>query len=409
MRVRRVLLGLIDEVEDVDRVEGDDAGDGSSTVRGLRITRQRVSFTDDGSGAASVFAAIGIDDEQAAAVIAAARRDGAVTPGITELDPLVVWVEPGSQPDRIGVRFADEVGGWDVVTADAPDAILGVLTRRRLDAERARPRLHGGAVVDDEGRALLVLGRPGAGKSTLVAHLARGRRLLNDEQITVFADHGRVAGFTRPLVVKPGGGRVLPEACGRVDRDADHAQLVTALDLGSEHGLLGRPALVVLPDRDVADGTLADEVLEPPAALDALCANNLDLVDRPVAALEAFARLATTVPVVRIRCADSSRTARHLRVRFAEPATVPGSTWRVTDHAAAQPVTGSTAAPSPAVISVELDDDVVLYHRESHRLVRLNRTGSAWWRALSTPGVDGIDIDGSFMADLDHQGLVRRL
>jgi len=143
------------------------------------------------------------------------------------------------------------------------DSLLNRLTRARLDADTTHPRLHGGAVSDPDGRGVLVLGMSGSGKSTLVASLAAsGLHLLNDEQVTVFRSAEMVAGFTRPVAVKPGGGAHLPVEVRPDVPDVDHTQLVSAATLGAVHALTAHPVLIVLPDRttpgSVASVTAAD-------------------------------------------------------------------------------------------------------------------------------------------------------
>jgi len=61
------------------------------------------------------------------------------------------------------------------------------------------------AVVARDGRALLLPGEPGAGKSTLCAGLAaRGWRLLSDELALIRADRGDLLPLPRPVSLKNG-------------------------------------------------------------------------------------------------------------------------------------------------------------------------------------------------------------
>lgn len=59
------------------------------------------------------------------------------------------------------------------------------------------------AVIERRGRAVILPGSPGAGKSTLTAGLAhRGWRLLSDELTLLSLDDGMVSGLARPINLK---------------------------------------------------------------------------------------------------------------------------------------------------------------------------------------------------------------
>lgn len=59
------------------------------------------------------------------------------------------------------------------------------------------------AVVEKDGRALLLPARPGSGKSTLTAALLhRGFRLLSDEHVLIRPEDGRLVPIPRPIALK---------------------------------------------------------------------------------------------------------------------------------------------------------------------------------------------------------------
>ena len=122
--------------------------------------------------------------------------------------PSGIAAEPGPDADRLAwygrarLRVADD----EVVADSADDAFvrqcvvgpgLGVLLHRR-----GRLVLHGSA-VDVGGRAVVLLGEKGAGKSTTAAALlARGHALLTDDLVALAARPG--GGSDGPPAVAPG-------------------------------------------------------------------------------------------------------------------------------------------------------------------------------------------------------------
>ncbi len=212
----------------------------------------------------------------------------------------------------IGPHGEGEAGTWPRVAA--PDLVLGTLTRWWLDSHPSWPHVHGGALVDGTGRAVLVVGASGAGKSTLVANLAAaGFDLLSDEQVSLHRSEGLVGAFTRPVAVKPGGTGHLPSSVGARVGETGHTRLVAAEGLGTRHRVAARPALVVVPERDDLHARATTETLTPVEAVDVLAANNLDLARSPHDALSAFAWLACGVPFVRLRYREASDAVAVLR------------------------------------------------------------------------------------------------
>jgi hypothetical protein len=97
-------------------------------------------------------------------------------------------------------RIAAEAVGPSQALARLLSAINGAVVR--ASGER-RVLLHAALVADDRG-STLVVGRSGAGKTTLTALLLKaGAHYLTDEVVAVDVRTGEVDGFRRPLVVKP--------------------------------------------------------------------------------------------------------------------------------------------------------------------------------------------------------------
>lgn len=309
----------------------------------VALERRRLLVIDAGTGlGAGLSAMLGIDDDTAADVVAAEVRAGA-DPTVVEGGTITVRLEAVADPVGTGreavvavvVRAEPGGGGaapstWRVVASAVPDRLLSLLTRARLDDHPDWPHLHGGALSDQDGRAVLVLGRSGAGKSTLVANLAAaGLGLLNDEQVSLHRRPGLVGGFTRPVAVKPGGARHLPATVGAGVPDTGHTELVPAAALGTRHRVFAEPALVVLPERGDEHGEPSWERLDPSSAVAALAANNLDLTRVPVEGLSAYAWLVTTVPVVTVRYREAADVVALVSGLLADPPPVPTLAWAV--------------------------------------------------------------------------------
>ncbi|MSY12455.1 MAG: hypothetical protein F2673_04925, partial [Actinobacteria bacterium] len=125
---------------------------------------------------------------------------GATDPGIiARWDDLYAGfpdAEPGSSTEELRVSISHGATGMLVSMLDGipllehPDLaaheleITRVLNHRKLDSEPDRVHLHAAGVARD-GRAVVMAGRSGDGKSTLTARLVRsGWEYVTDEQIT---------------------------------------------------------------------------------------------------------------------------------------------------------------------------------------------------------------------------------
>lgn len=337
-------------------------------------------------------------------------RSVAGTAIVVEAEELVMELGAGSGGQGVLLSTAwDGSDSWHDIT-DVADAALARLTRFLLDREKKVPRLHGGAVGGDDG-VVLVLGPSGSGKSTLTAHLVASgrRRLLNDEQIALFAGAGLVGGFTRPIAIKRSGVAMVPEpATAGPHDDAGAVRLVTAAELGSKHMLAGRPKLVIIPDRDDESESVTWELLEPLIAAEEYCANNLDLVDRPLAGLEAYGWLAATVPTVKLRYRDASEAVEVVELLIADPPVAPRSRWSV--EVAEAPAVEAVVAAAEEVHTLWLGAEALLFHPRSRHVARLNPSAAGVWRTLPWSELpepaEARDL-GEFIDDLASSGFVR--
>lgn len=409
-----------------------DLRDAPTGVVGLVVARQVLQCTP--ASTEQGCDRIGVDGADAEVLVAAVGHEPWL---VGEVDDEAVTIDVrGTEDHGRVVLDLTEAGGERSIASTptaAADRALGILTRARLDREVGRLRLHGGAVADAHGRAVVVLGPSGAGKSTLIAHLAHaGLGLVNDEQVALFPEIGVVAGFTRPVAIKPGGAAHLPPAVASGIRETGATVLITARDLGTAHRLAARPVVTVLPERlhdeGEGEGELSWEVLAPGHALEALLANNLDLENRPVEGLRAAAWLVNVGPVVRLRYRNAADACIEVQRLLAAPPARPAvPTATVIDHAAdasagdvsdlkaigapggGGPRIGGSAASfaiSPEVASVDLGHEVLVYHRSTRAVALLNPAGAQRWRRLPLAEVPGDPEDQAFLKQLVSHGLV---
>lgn len=394
-------------------------GSGAKSPR-LLTSRQEVRIVDHHTGVGPALMEVVLNPQAATAAHFQVMDTEAISPHPIVETPLIVEVWPIDNSELLTVTVSNKEGVQYWSRRDAADHLLGTITRNRLDEDVQQPRVHGGAVANERG-AVLVLGQSGAGKSTLVAHLAHsGLELLNDEQLTIYDEHGLVAGFTRPVAIKPGGAAFLPGGLhGSLLPEGDFVQLLSATQLGTRHCLTAAPALVVLPERSEKMAERTDgvdhEVLAPAEAVEALIANSLDIANRPVAALEAFAWLATEVPVIRLRYASTRDCAQTVHALLSEPPPVDRLAWTVRERTGTEdqppaPNTGGWLEASHAALWVEVGEEVVVYNRATRSVLVLNRAGAAVWRMLPNR-IETLESSmpagsATFVASLIEHGLI---
>ncbi|MEO6630026.1 MAG: hypothetical protein ABIP03_15835 [Aquihabitans sp.] len=395
----------------------DASGEGRLAV-GTQVLVVRDHGTELGAELAGT---LGLADDVAAEVLAGASPHGLAT------DPARPEIEVDLRPTDDATDVLVEVTGpGDHHSAEhryprvsVVDRVMGILTRSRLDANDTWPHLHAGALVNGEGQAVVVMGISGAGKSTLVANLAAtGLHLVNDEQVSLHPAQGLVAGFTRPVAVKPGGERYLPSAVAEGLESVNHTQLVGAAALSSRHRLVGRPALLVFPERSDDDHEVTWEQLSTVEAIEALCANNLDLARSPSVVLAAFAWLATTAPAVTVRYRDVADVVPVLQRLLADPPALETVVWALSEgagqtaahHDPGAPLDAPVVAPVEGVMTVRVGDEAMLFHPASLQLLRLNATGADLWATLPWPDLPVDDAELApvveFALDLVDRGLV---
>jgi hypothetical protein len=262
--------------------------------------------------------------------------------------------------------------------------------------------LHCAAVTDGQ-VTILVVGESGAGKSTVAAHLcASGFDLLSDEQVAVHAESGEVSSFSRPVLLKPDSRSWAPAAAQRFP--ASVPALIRPSELGARTVLRSRPTHVVFIRRR-GDEQASSRDLEPPEVARRLCLHSLDIAARPEAAMSGVGWLASVVRAVELQYADSAAGAAAI-VRWAAESTESPSPpdWQLHRWS---PCPGSAGVVvDPGTLVLEVGAEVVLFHRRTLTVLRLNAAATQLWRSLPLPLAAGAPLDELWSSLAEH-GLVQ--
>lgn len=135
-----------------------------------------------------------------APVVRSALRDLVVDVASTDSVALVEAEPDGAYRVSADGRLFQSGVQEDAVT----DHVVRMLLLAELDTNVGRLHLHGGLVaVGDAG--VLVAGRSGAGKTTLITSLVRaGFDYVTDERVAVDVERGVATGFAKPVSLVPG-------------------------------------------------------------------------------------------------------------------------------------------------------------------------------------------------------------
>jgi hypothetical protein len=243
-----------------------------------------------------------------------------------------------------------------------------------------------GALLEVNGRGIMLVGASGSGKTTLTAQLIlAGSSLRTDELITIHPD-GRASGVRRPLLVR------LPSAVpADAVAHAMHGRAVATADriiIGSDHPVHGSsvtPRLVVLHRWGPAAACTSLRPVSRAQAVRKVLEQSFDAIrlDRhafhsAVAAVDG----AATVAVDYVDGADAA--ARLIETMSASSRAAVG--------AASERLVGPAEASAPAAALardlevVLFDDSVLAYAPTTGALVEFARESADWWRAAFATG-----------------------
>lgn len=160
--------------------------------------------------------------------------------------------------------------------------------------------IHSGAVRTPTGRTIVIAGPPDAGKSTLVgALIAHGCDYFGDESIGFRSDL-RPLGYPKPLTLD-----VMSRSLLGLEAISDHSVRPELLRSDVRRLNVGNRAIdgVVIAYFQ-PDATFAIERLEPFVALEAICANVLNLARSASEGLVTVSAMAHQIPVWRMTRSD---------------------------------------------------------------------------------------------------------
>lgn len=265
--------------------------------------------------------------------------------------------------------------------------ITRVLNHRKLDSEPDRVHLHAAGVARD-GRAVVMVGRSGDGKSTLTARLVgSGWEYVTDEQITFDREGSLIEPYPRPLTLRQGVWHLFEGIGGERQRDDYHRVETSLRELGGRAaGAAVLPCVVLAPQyRRSATNSLIP------------FANRADVVDFLVSCCHDTERLGAEACAVLVGIA-SRCPAWHLHFDDVEVASaLVASAW---GQAAGSPVVGYRRLPGRSAsagtgrgwclaadsVAWAFDDGSgVAYQPTTRRFARLDTLGIALWEILAEP------------------------
>lgn len=327
-----------------------------------------------------------------------------------ELDGTPMLELSGCRGLNPGVALAPDV---------ALDMLVSRLNRLSLDADPDRLHLHAAAVAK-RGRGVLISAPGGTGKTTLAAALvSRSWDYLTDEMVALAPGDPAMTGFAKPLTIKQSGRSLfadLEQHRVAFGPSAGTSWHVPVSGLGGRPIRCAVPAFLVFLSRD-AESTTAEPAWAPLHRADsvvALMQESMDVGRFGSGALALVAEVAGRCQAVQVEAGAPHATAAMVAELLAE---ATGSDRRQSGQLTRDTRSeyASEFTVTESVVSVELDDRVVVHDLRTGKLASFDEAGSAMWLALhgrapgdrrppqpDSPGVR------AFLGSLEREGLVTR-
>ena len=258
------------------------------------------------------------------------------------------------------------------------------VSRLALDDDPDRLHLHCAALSMD-GRGLLISAPSGTGKTTLAAALVLGGwTYVSDEAVALTLGSDDAHGFPKPLLIKPGGGRLIAELeAVSVPTDEDEAPwwIVPASEVPAPIARHLTPSLIVILHRSLDGGT--DEVpvpvaLHPTDAVVALMGQTMDASRFGPDAVVALAAMAAQCRCVALPVGPLADAVGVLEELIRSP-------HQAMNHRdlgpSAQPSVGGWRVPGE-IRSVIIGDRAVVHATVGGAVLALDEAATGLWRAL---------------------------